>query len=231
MSEEKKVKWIPLESNPDTFNKYVESLGVKGVECVELYGFDEDLLAFVPRPHLALIFCFPDFSKAVALMKPLYDEIPEDKKVVPDWMFFMKQKISNACGTFSLYHAIANNLDKLEIGSGPFSEWFNQAKELDVQARSDHLANYQPLAGIHKTCAESGETAAPAENEKIEHHFVAYTNIDGRLIELDSAQDFPRDCGPTSEPTLLKDAAAICMDMMVKLDSLSCNAIVLVKKQ
>lgn len=80
----------------------------------------------------------------------------------------------------------------------------------------------------HEDCADEGET----ENSgtKVDHHFVAYINIDDRLIEFDSSQSFPRDCGITDPTSFLSDAGKVCMDLMLKLDDkISCNAIALVK--
>ncbi|CAF1611456.1 unnamed protein product, partial [Adineta ricciae] len=47
-----KPRWMPLEGNPEVLNKYLKNLGVKNddYEFVEIIGFDEDLLAFVPQP-------------------------------------------------------------------------------------------------------------------------------------------------------------------------------------
>jgi hypothetical protein len=53
--------------------------------------------------------------KAEALMKPLYEK---QQVCIRDDLFFMKQKISNACGTFSLFHSLANKLDMVDIGIG-----------------------------------------------------------------------------------------------------------------
>jgi hypothetical protein len=61
-----KPKWIPLESNPAAFNKYIRKIGVRGVYCVDVYGFDEEL-EFVPRPHLALLLCSPSYDKVLLI--------------------------------------------------------------------------------------------------------------------------------------------------------------------
>lgn len=50
------------------------------------------------------------------IMKPIYDTI--QNTTIPQKVFFMKQKISNACGTFALFHSLANNLDKINMGNG-----------------------------------------------------------------------------------------------------------------
>jgi len=62
-----KPKWIPLESNPAAFNKYIQKIGVKGAQCVDVYGFDEEL-EFVPQPHLALILCSPSYKEVCIIV-------------------------------------------------------------------------------------------------------------------------------------------------------------------
>jgi hypothetical protein len=133
------------------------------------------------------------------------------------------------------------------LGEGSFSKWFAKAKALSVGERSNSLANDQPLAADYKECAEAGETEANEESE-VEHHFIAFTNCGGRLIEsgrslrrepgelylatnrtLDSSMDFPRDCGATNEENFLRDAAAVCKQIVAKLDgNVSFSAIALV---
>lgn len=49
-------------------------------------------------------------------MEPIYQKMKEEGCVVPDGVFFMKQKISNACGTFALIHSLANNQNKIDLG-------------------------------------------------------------------------------------------------------------------
>lgn len=51
-----------------------------------------------------------------AVLSPIYEKLAEEGAGVPDNVFFMKQKIGNACGAFALLHSVAQNADKLEIG-------------------------------------------------------------------------------------------------------------------
>ena len=114
------------------------------------------------------------------------------------------------------------------LGNGPFAEWYQKAKDLDVDERSDCLAK-SSVATAHETCANSGET--DSQPLKVEHHFITYINSDGRLYEFgkqnlsksfssglrtfsaDSRQSFPRICGPTTQETLIKDAGVHCVDL------------------
>ncbi|KAH7710164.1 ubiquitin carboxyl-terminal hydrolase [Aphelenchoides avenae] len=227
MSEsESKVRWLPLESNPEAMNKFLENIGVHGANCTDVFGFEDDLLAFIPKPHYALVLCFPEFETVNAVMRPIYEKLEADGVDVPENVFFMKQKIGNACGTFALLHSVAQNTDKLKIDTkGTFARWFAQAKELGVEERSKSLETCAALAASHDNCATSGETEADPDN--VLHHFICYTNVGGRLYEIDSDRSFPRDCGPTSDDTLLRDAGRVCQALMQKLDNISFSAIAL----
>lgn len=49
-------------------------------------------------------------------MKPVYAKLSDEGAKIPDNVFFMKQKISNACGTFALFHALTQNEKNLDFG-------------------------------------------------------------------------------------------------------------------
>ncbi|MFH4981307.1 hypothetical protein AB6A40_008016 [Gnathostoma spinigerum] len=223
------IRWLPLESNPETINSFLRKMGVeKGVECVDVLGFDDDLLAMLPRPHYALILCFPDYKKVHEIMHSVYGQLEKKGVGVPPDVFFMKQKISNACGTFALLHSLVNNKTRINLGDGSLKKWMDKAVELDVNDRSDSLANDSELANAHEDCARSGDTEAePAED--VEHHFICYVIVNGTLYEIDSSQNFPRDCGKSTEETFMKDAGKVCRELMSKMDNISFSALALVR--
>lgn len=51
------------------------------------------------------------------MMAAVYDDHVKSNGSIPENVFFMKQKISNACGTFALIHALANNKNKIDLGN------------------------------------------------------------------------------------------------------------------
>lgn len=69
------------------------------------------------------------------------------------------------------------------LGKGPFASWFEMAKTLGVEERSDCLFKNKEMAEAHLKCAESGETQAPPA-DKVQYHFIAYLNRGGRLLEF-----------------------------------------------
>lgn len=49
-------EWPPLESNPEIFTKYMHDVGMsKDWAIGEVFGFDEELLAFLPQPIIGVI--------------------------------------------------------------------------------------------------------------------------------------------------------------------------------
>ncbi|KAK5975392.1 Ubiquitin carboxyl-terminal hydrolase [Trichostrongylus colubriformis] len=223
-----KVVWQALESNPDAINPLMSKIGVESVECVDVISFDDDALSHLPKPQYAMLLCLPDYKKVDELMAPIYEKLRAESVTPPANVFFMEQKISNACGTFALFHALANIEDQVDLGSGSFHKWLEAAKGLGIDQRSDLLANDATLAAAHDEAARRGDSRQP---EEVEHHFICYVNKDGTLFEIDSRAPFPRALGPTSGDTLVKDAGAACKHFMEKLDNVSFAAMALVPKK
>lgn len=138
----------------------------------------------------------------------------------------MKQKIGNACGTFSVLHSLANLKDKVDIGDGKFAKWLKKASLLGIEERSKSLEDDQDMAQSHDNCARSGETDIGDGN--VEHHFITYLNIDGTLYEIDSQFDFARPIGPTTQETMFKDVGKLVQELSANLENASFSAIALV---
>ena len=48
--------WPPLESNPEIFTEYMHAVGLPTSWAFgEVFGFDEELLAFIPQPVVGVI--------------------------------------------------------------------------------------------------------------------------------------------------------------------------------
>jgi ubiquitin carboxyl-terminal hydrolase L3 len=65
--------WIPLESNPEVLTDYAAKLGVTTVpdtlSFCDIFGLDDDLLAMVPSPVLAVLLLFPITAETEKLRK------------------------------------------------------------------------------------------------------------------------------------------------------------------
>ncbi|CAB3398500.1 unnamed protein product [Caenorhabditis bovis] len=212
------ASWTPLESDPLVFNDMMAKIGVTGAKCVDVLYFDDES---IEKPQLAVVLCFPQYEKVWEITKPNYEAAAP-----ADSVFFMRQNIRNACGTFALFHSLANLEDRINIGNGPFAQWLSKAKAVGSAERSDILEKDAELAKIHEQVAARGATAAPAT---VKHHFIAFVNKNGKLLEIDSRFDFAREIGPTSDETLVKDVGAAVKHLFDKLNDIQFSALALVK--
>jgi len=207
---------LPLESNPEVMNKFIHLLGVpEKWNIVDVYGLDSDALAWVPRPVLALILLFPCSDKFYEYAKKEAEEINDKGQVLVDDIFYMKQYVSNACGSIALIHSVANNVEKLDLQDGTFKKILEDSKNLSPEEKGEMLLKVNSnseaykLITAHQELAMEGQTEANP-NEKVNHHFVAFVPRGGYLYELDGRKDFPINHGPTNDETFLEDAAKVC---------------------
>merc|ERR1711915_555838 len=109
----KPFHWPPLESNPDIFTQYMAVGGLPPNWCFgELLGLDDDLLAFVPRPVLAVIINAQYLKKGEE-----GEKVKGSKETVHDWYMHQSGTLDNACGVIACIHSIFNNLaaDKIVL--------------------------------------------------------------------------------------------------------------------
>ena len=111
--------YIPLESNPSLFTELIHRLGVSpSLAFHDVLSIDDpELLAFNPRPALALILVFPTSSSyekykaAEEMSRNEYDGSGEDEQVI-----WYRQTINNACGLYGILHAVSNGEASRFIG-------------------------------------------------------------------------------------------------------------------
>lgn len=111
--------YIPLESNPVLFTQLIHQLGVSPSLAFQdvLSINDPNLLAFIPRPALALILVFPT-SDAYEVAKAKEEELRDEydgvgrsggeAEVEEERVMWFRQSIHNACGLYAILHAISN---------------------------------------------------------------------------------------------------------------------------
>ncbi|CAL1680412.1 unnamed protein product [Lasius platythorax] len=208
------MAWVPLESNSEVMTKFLHKLGVpKKWSIIDVYSFDSDLLAIIPRPVLAVVLLYPIPAKTEKTEEEK-EEVKDTKSDAPDSIYHMKQCISNACGTIALLHSVANNLDAIQLEDGFLKTFLDQTKELSYTERGEHLENAQGIIDTHMESAQEGQTEAPAEDMEVYYHFVAFIHKDGSLYELDGRKPIPINHGSTTPETLLNDAVRICKEYM-----------------
>ncbi|XP_078042950.1 ubiquitin carboxyl-terminal hydrolase [Augochlora pura] len=211
--------WIPLESNPEVMTKFLHQLGVpKEWSIVDVYGLEQDLLALIPKPVVAIILLYPLRKKGD---NTLVDTEEVDKQqstaaVVDPSLYYMKQYIHNACGTIALIHSIANNLDTINLKEGFLKTFLDNSKNLSAEECGKLLMSSNEICETHEEMAYEGQTEAPSEDVPVFHHFVAFVQKNGILYELDGRKPGPITHGSTTPETLLEDAARVCKDYIAR---------------
>ena len=183
--------WPPLESNPEIFANYMKQCGLPDNWTFgEIYGFEEDLLAFVPQPVLAVIV-------NAEFLKKTEDREKGDMNVANE--YYMKQTgvLDNACGVIACIHAILNCLGdgdkKIKLTEGStLAKFLAAAKDKTPDERATALENFEGFQTVHRDFAAQGQSNQAGEQSEVKHHFTAFiVNSAGQLIELDGCKKGP----------------------------------------
>ncbi|KAI8918572.1 hypothetical protein DFJ77DRAFT_530680 [Powellomyces hirtus] len=215
MTEEHKNAWIPLEANPEVMNKYTQRLGVASSwSFTDVWGLEDDLLAFIPRPVKAVVLLFPVTEKYEEFRRAEEAEIIEDGQVVSPKLYFVQQTIPNACGTIGLLHALANNAEELKLEDGPLKSILDQTANISPEERAEALETSKALAQVHEESSQEGQTAAPPRDSDVDLHFVCFVQKEGHVYEMDGRKPFPINHGRSSD--LLMDSVRVIKEFMAR---------------
>ncbi|QDZ22014.1 ubiquitin carboxyl-terminal hydrolase [Chloropicon primus] len=230
-----KRKWLPLESDPTVFSAYAKALGCKGLAFSDVFGLDVELLAMVPRPVVAVILLFPIEKKDEAEAELQGESHESGSDATGGDVFYVKQKIGNACGTIALLHALANNQDLVEFEEGSFiSTFVRECQGLSPDEKADYLDKMAEdgLESAHNAAAVSdasegkGEAGKQLSEEEIntDLHFVCYVERNGALWELDGRNPLGTvKLGQCTKEDLLERTAEAIGKRMEKSSSLRFN--------
>ncbi|CAK7240076.1 MAG: ubiquitinyl hydrolase 1 [Sporothrix thermara] len=188
--------FIPLEANPPLMTGLLHKLGVDTTVAVhDVFSLTEpDMLAFVPRPAMALLLVFP-ISEAYEKHRLAEDadrEVYQGKGSGEPVLWF-RQTIRNACGVMGLLHATANGPARNFVGEGTSLDLLlKRAVDLDPPSRAKLLETDKALAAAHLAAAERGDTSAPDARDDVDLHYVCFVRTeDGTLWELDGRRKGP----------------------------------------
>ncbi|EPE04819.1 ubiquitin carboxyl-terminal hydrolase [Ophiostoma piceae UAMH 11346] len=188
--------FIPLEANPPLMTGLLHRLGVAPTLAVhDVFSLTEpDMLAFVPRPAMALLLVFP-ISEAYEKHRVTEDADCELYlgKGPQEPVLWFRQTIRNACGVMGLLHATANGPARNFVEDGsPLDTLLKRAVDLGPEDRAKLLETDTALAQAHLAAAERGDTAAPEAGDDIDLHYVCFVKTDdGTLWELDGRRKGP----------------------------------------
>ncbi|KFR07821.1 Ubiquitin carboxyl-terminal hydrolase isozyme L1, partial [Nipponia nippon] len=189
-------------------------LGVgPGWRFVDVLGFEEEALGAVPAPACALLLLFPLTEQHENFRKQQTEKIKDQE--ISSKVYFLKQTVSNSCGTIGLIHAVANNKDKVKLDEGSvLKKFLDETADLSPEERAKHFANNKAIQEVHNSVAQEGQlylmVSPEVEDNSVNFHFILFVNVDGHLYELDGRMPFPVNHGTSSGDLLLKDSAKIC---------------------
>ncbi|KAM5180623.1 ubiquitin carboxyl-terminal hydrolase isozyme L3 [Mantella aurantiaca] len=210
------IRWLPLEANPDVMNQFLKQLGVgSSWQFVDVYGLDPELLSLVPKPVCAVLLLFPVTEKYEITRAEEEEKIKSHGQDVDSSVYFMKQTISNACGTIGLIHAVANNREKLIFeNDSALQKFIAESLSFCPEERAKFLEKDESIRVTHESSAQEGQSEAPSLDDKVDLHFIAFIHLQGHLYELDGRKPFPVNHGQTTEDSLLEDAIDVCRKFM-----------------
>jgi len=199
-----RIAFIPLEANPELMTTLLHKLGVSpALQMHDVYSLTEpDMLAFIPRPALALLLVFPvsatyeSHRLAEDSLLDFYQGKGDTEPVV-----WFRQTIYNACGLMGLLHAVSNGPARnfLEEGSD-LDKLIKLAVPLGPEDRAKLLEQDTTLAKAHREIAVQGDTAAPEATDSVDLHYVCFVKgQDGALWELDGRRKGPLKRGELEE--------------------------------
>ncbi|KAL8766303.1 MAG: hypothetical protein Q9209_006893 [Squamulea sp. 1 TL-2023] len=182
--------WNTIESDAGVFTYLLDGLGVKDVQFEELMSLDPNFL-HQRGPVYGVIFLF----KYPVGEKPR--ETPLDGVFDYDAAksrFFAAQTIQNACGTQALLSVLLNKDELIDVGP-KLQEFKEFTGAFPADLRGEALSNSELIRDVHNSFAKSSpfadEAQQPATEEDDVYHFVAYTEMGGKLYELDGLQPAP----------------------------------------
>ncbi|TRX99029.1 hypothetical protein FHL15_000371 [Xylaria flabelliformis] len=188
--------FIPLEANPELMTSLLRKLGLSSSLAVhDVYSISEpELLAFIPRPALALLLVFP--VSAIYESSRLSEDAGVDEytgKGEDEPVMWWKQTIRNACGLMGLLHAVANGPARGFIEQDtPLATLLAKSIPLAPTERSALLEKTPALASAHQEAASQGQTVAPDAQDDVDLHYVCFVKTDdGTLWELDGRRKGP----------------------------------------
>jgi ubiquitin carboxyl-terminal hydrolase L3 len=214
-----KQRWFPLESNPALINSYIQKLGFDTslYEFVDVFSTEEWALEMIPQPVAAVLMLYPLTDKQTSNTS---DDVVAFAEM-QDRVWFVKQRIGNACGTIGLLHALLNAPEPIRIfRENSWLESFAQdcPIPLDPVTKAQRLEGDSKIAKLHDEATSSEANATDRGNidDDILTHFIALVCVDNKLYELDGRKEGPIYHGETSQATLLYDSTNVIKKFMAK---------------
>ncbi|KAJ5692088.1 hypothetical protein N7462_001511 [Penicillium macrosclerotiorum] len=208
-SQLEKDRWngfCEIESEPALFNVMLRDFGVKGVKIQEVVSLDEEMMAFLDKPVLGLIFLF----------RWREDDAEKQEATCPDGIWFANQTASNACASVALLN-IVNNIPNIDLG-----ENLRHFKDFTMQftpaLRGNAIDNFEFVKRVHNSFArkmdilnsdlqlqwdtKSKKKRSNGQDENDSDsgfHFIAFMPAMGQVWKFDGLERQPQSLGECSD--------------------------------
>ncbi|KAL0062044.1 ubiquitinyl hydrolase 1 [Marasmius tenuissimus] len=231
------LSWIPLESNPEVFNGWAQQAGldISKDSYNDIYSLDPEMLASIPRPVKAVIVVFPYRERRGTRDAEDARQQEGGNSNLHEKVFWMKQRIRDACGAMAIVHSLANTPVTLTPDS-PLSLFYNSARGKAPLERSALFETTPEFATIHSSVTTIGQCNLPDNDEEVEAGYIAFVPYQGdggemKIAELDGARAGPVERGTFNEGEDLLDAALRILkeDFIGKSGSIKFNVMYLGK--
>ena len=212
--------WVPLESNPDALTGFARGIGMPDtVAFVDCFGLDAELLGFLPAPVYGFVLLFPCDNEKIAAGRREAKHAADAEAVE---CFWMEQSIGNACGTIAVVHALLNNRDRIALKPDSLLARYGQIGQgLSPADRGYLLGGWNEIKEVHVEAAvhcESNQTSAPAAEDNVNNHFVAFACVGDRVVEFDGCKQSHIVHGKTTQATFAVDCAKTIQEKYFELD-------------
>eukprot|EP00571_Detonula_confervacea_P015529 CAMPEP_0172308948 /NCGR_PEP_ID=MMETSP1058-20130122/9395_1 /TAXON_ID=83371 /ORGANISM="Detonula confervacea, Strain CCMP 353" /LENGTH=243 /DNA_ID=CAMNT_0013021483 /DNA_START=55 /DNA_END=786 /DNA_ORIENTATION=+ len=214
-------RWFPLESNPALLNQYVSKLGfdTHSHEFTDVFSTEPWALDMVPQPVSAVVVLFPMTEKISRKRRQMHSDMDNtgDNDV-----WYINQRIRNACGTIAVLHALANVPKFIRESSIRPSSWLhsflqNCPASSSPTDKAIALESDPTIETFHENATNDAINQTPRGNmgDDIDMHFVSFVHVNGKLYELDGRVDQGPIChGSTTQQNLLSDTCGIVKKFM-----------------
>ena len=213
-TDSKHQKWFPLESNPNLMNNYIHQLGwdITQYHLVDVFSTDDWALEMIPTPVLAVLLLYPLTPVQLQYEQQEKEQLLQQQQKSPNQdnddeshVWFIKQRIGNACGTIGLLHAMMNAVQQHQqqqqegtpplIQPGSWLDHFYQATATTTTAantgdnnmtaairRAELLENDPRIATYHDQATSSTDnqtSRGTSVDDDIITHFIALVAVAG----------------------------------------------------
>jgi ubiquitin carboxyl-terminal hydrolase L3 len=192
-------KWFPLESNPTLMNQYIATLGwdVTQYHMVDVFSTEDWALDMIPQPVLAVVLLYPLTKVQLQYEQQEKEQILQMKSnthtTSENDVWFIKQRIGNACGTIGLLHSMMNavqqqqqssenttaSLPLIQPNSWLDTFWNSTRNMKDPIQRAERLECDTEIATFHDQATSSSDNQTSRGNtvdDDIITHFITFVS-------------------------------------------------------